>query len=170
MAVQPHISGLRKAAIVMLLLGEERASEVFRHMNEEEIEALAKEMAELGPVSTQTSERVMDECRFAMVMGRVSKQERATSAAANRAERLLRYGVARSEARTNRWFGEESQGLGLADRPREFLAADIRETERMTPTWFSLPSIWRWPGRQGFWSRYTRTCSISSWSRATPAT
>jgi flagellar motor switch protein FliG len=61
MAVQPHISGIRKAAIVMLLLGEERASEVFKHMNEEEIEALAKEMAELGPVSTQTSERVMDE-------------------------------------------------------------------------------------------------------------
>src|SRR5688572_5555317 len=61
MAVQTHISGVRKAAIVMLLLGEERASEVFKHMNEDEIEALAKEMAELGPVSTQTSERVMDE-------------------------------------------------------------------------------------------------------------
>ena len=56
-----HIPGLRKAAIVMLLLGEERAAEVFKHLNEEEIEAIAQEMAELGPVSTQLSERVMDE-------------------------------------------------------------------------------------------------------------
>jgi len=55
------MSGVRKAAVVLLLLGEEVSAEVFKHLSEEEIEALAKEMAALGPVSTSASERVMEE-------------------------------------------------------------------------------------------------------------
>ena len=61
MAVQTTMSGVRKAAVVMLLLGEEVSAEVFKHLSEEEIETLAKEMAALGPVSTSASERVMEE-------------------------------------------------------------------------------------------------------------
>jgi flagellar motor switch protein FliG len=55
------MSGTRKAAIVLLLLGEEVSSEVFKHLSEDEIETLAKEMAALGPVSSVVSERVMEE-------------------------------------------------------------------------------------------------------------
>lgn len=58
---QSAMSGVRKAAIVLLLLGEEVSSEVFKHLSEEEIEVLAKEMAALGPVSSAVSERVMEE-------------------------------------------------------------------------------------------------------------
>lgn len=58
---QTAMSGVRKAAIVLLLLGEEVSSEVFKHLSEEEIEVLAKEMAALGPVSSAVSERVMEE-------------------------------------------------------------------------------------------------------------
>jgi flagellar motor switch protein FliG len=61
MAVQTVMSGVRKAAVVLLLMGEEASAEVFRHLSEEEIETLAKEMAALGPVSSSVSERVMEE-------------------------------------------------------------------------------------------------------------
>ena len=61
MAVQTIMSGVRKAAVVLLLLGEEVSAEVFKHLSEEEIETLAKEMAALGPVPTSASERVMEE-------------------------------------------------------------------------------------------------------------
>ena len=55
------MSGLRKAAIVSLLLGEEVTTEVFRFLSEEDIERLAREMAALGPVSPQVSETVLEE-------------------------------------------------------------------------------------------------------------
>ena len=63
MAVQTQtvLGGVTKAAIVMLLLGEDATSEVFRHLSEDEIERLAKEMAELGQVSAKMSESVLDE-------------------------------------------------------------------------------------------------------------
>jgi flagellar motor switch protein FliG len=55
------LSGVRKAAIVALLLGEEASAAVFRHLREDEIERLAKELAALGPVSTQMGEMVLEE-------------------------------------------------------------------------------------------------------------
>ena len=63
MAVQTQtvLGGVTKAAIVMLLLGEEASTEVFRHLSEDEIERLAKEMAELGQVSAKMSEGVLEE-------------------------------------------------------------------------------------------------------------
>jgi flagellar motor switch protein FliG len=63
MAVQTQtvLGGVTKAAIVMLLLGENATSEVFRHLSEDEIERLAKEMAELGQVSAKMSEGVLEE-------------------------------------------------------------------------------------------------------------
>ena len=61
MAVQTVLSGLRKAAVVMLLLGEEASTQIFKHLTEEEIEMLAKEMAALGPVPAHTSENVLEE-------------------------------------------------------------------------------------------------------------
>src|SRR3954470_1582689 len=61
MTVQTVLSGLRKAAIVTLMLGEEASAEVFRHFSEEEIELLAKEVAALGHVPAQVSEKVLEE-------------------------------------------------------------------------------------------------------------
>ena len=61
MAVQNVIPGVRKAAVVLLLLGEEVSAGIFKHLSEDEIEMLAKEMAALGPVSVVVSERVMEE-------------------------------------------------------------------------------------------------------------
>ena len=61
MTAQPGPSGLKKAAIVSLMLGEEASAEVFKHLTEEEVERLAKEVAALGPVSTALSEKVLEE-------------------------------------------------------------------------------------------------------------
>ena len=61
MAVQTILSGLRKAAIVTLLLGEDASAEVFRHLNEEEVEILAREVAALGRVPAQVSENILEE-------------------------------------------------------------------------------------------------------------
>ena len=43
MPVQVAMSGARKAAILLLTLGEDPSSEVCKHLREEEIEAIIKE-------------------------------------------------------------------------------------------------------------------------------
>jgi flagellar motor switch protein FliG len=55
------IPGLKKAAILMLILGEDLSAEVCKHLTEEEVEAVSKEMAALGPVPTPLGEKVLDE-------------------------------------------------------------------------------------------------------------
>jgi flagellar motor switch protein FliG len=55
------MSGLRKAAIVTILLGEEASAQVFKHLSEGEIERLAREIAALGPVPSHVSEKVLEE-------------------------------------------------------------------------------------------------------------
>ncbi len=55
------LTGLRKAAILTLLLGENVSSELFKHLNEEEIELIAREVALLGPVPAATATEVLDE-------------------------------------------------------------------------------------------------------------
>lgn len=61
MAIQAVLSGRRKAAILFLTLGEEAASEMFKHLQEEEIEKIAKEVAALGSVAAETGEQVLEE-------------------------------------------------------------------------------------------------------------
>jgi flagellar motor switch protein FliG len=56
-----NIPGLRKAAILLLLLGEELSSDIFKHLSEAEIEELSKEMATVGPVATSLGEKVIEE-------------------------------------------------------------------------------------------------------------
>jgi len=60
-AVQTVLSGLRKAAIVTLLLGEDASANVFRHLTEDEAETLAREVAALGRVPAGVSENVLEE-------------------------------------------------------------------------------------------------------------
>lgn len=56
-----EISGKRKAAILCLSLGEDAASSLFRHLEEEEIHALTKELALLPNVKSSESEKVIEE-------------------------------------------------------------------------------------------------------------
>jgi flagellar motor switch protein FliG len=63
MAIQvtTPLSGTKKAAILVLTLGEEVAGEMLKHLQEEEIERIAKEVASLGSVASDAGEQVLDE-------------------------------------------------------------------------------------------------------------
>jgi flagellar motor switch protein FliG len=58
---QPTLSGPKKAAILVLTLGDEAAGEMFKHLQEDEIERIAKEIAALGAVGSESGERVLEE-------------------------------------------------------------------------------------------------------------
>jgi flagellar motor switch protein FliG len=55
------LRGLRKAAVLLISIGPEGAAEVFRHLAEDEIEALSLEMAKLGHLERATTEVVHQE-------------------------------------------------------------------------------------------------------------
>ena len=55
------LTGPEKAAIMMLALGEEHASKLFSHMDDEEIKELSQTMANLGTVSANLIERLFVE-------------------------------------------------------------------------------------------------------------
>jgi flagellar motor switch protein FliG len=61
MAIQTVLSGTKKAAILVLTLGEDVASEMFKHLQTDEIEKIAKEVAAMGAVPSETGERVLEE-------------------------------------------------------------------------------------------------------------
>jgi flagellar motor switch protein FliG len=56
-----QLSGLRKAAILTLLVGEDAAAEIFKHLGEEEIERIAREVATLGQVPPEIGTGVLEE-------------------------------------------------------------------------------------------------------------
>jgi flagellar motor switch protein FliG len=55
------LPGREKAAVLLVSLGPERAAEVFRHLKDEEIEALSLEMAKTRQIPQDTSEAVWQE-------------------------------------------------------------------------------------------------------------
>ena len=55
------IDGVKKAAILLIALGPEKSSQVFKHLKEEEIEQLTLEIANTSSVSPQTKEQVLNE-------------------------------------------------------------------------------------------------------------
>ena len=55
------ISGLQKAAILLIALGPERSAGIFKHLKEEEIEELTLEIANTRSVTPQVKEEVINE-------------------------------------------------------------------------------------------------------------
>jgi flagellar motor switch protein FliG len=55
------ISGIQKAAILLISLGPERSAEVFKHLKEDEIEQLTLEIANTKSVSSELRDSVLDE-------------------------------------------------------------------------------------------------------------
>lgn len=55
------LSGLRKAAILMLSLGEDHAAAIFKFLKEEEIEQLTREISLIGVVPVNEKDAVLDE-------------------------------------------------------------------------------------------------------------
>jgi flagellar motor switch protein FliG len=55
------MTGVRKAALFTLLLGEQSSAAVFKHLQEDEIEAIAREVAVVGSVHADIGEQVLEE-------------------------------------------------------------------------------------------------------------
>ncbi|GAB4233372.1 MAG: flagellar motor switch protein FliG [Deltaproteobacteria bacterium] len=65
-----ELSGAEKAAILLLTLGEEAASEVFKGLEESEIKRIGQAMARMHEIPTATVARVLDEFRREMIQPR----------------------------------------------------------------------------------------------------
>jgi flagellar motor switch protein FliG len=55
------ITGVQKAAILLISLGPERSASIFKHLKEDEIETLTLEIANTRSISPATKDQVMDE-------------------------------------------------------------------------------------------------------------
>jgi flagellar motor switch protein FliG len=55
------LSGVRKAAVLLVLLGEEMASQIYRHLPEQDLEQLTQAIAELEYIDPPTALSVLDE-------------------------------------------------------------------------------------------------------------
>jgi flagellar motor switch protein FliG len=60
-AAETTIGGMRKAAVLLVLLGEEVASQIYRNLPEQDLEQLTKEIAELDYIDPQTALAVLEE-------------------------------------------------------------------------------------------------------------
>ncbi len=58
---EEKISGLQKAAILLISLGPEKSANIFKHLKEEEIEELTLEIANTRSVSPQIKEQIINE-------------------------------------------------------------------------------------------------------------
>jgi flagellar motor switch protein FliG len=56
-----RIHGLRKTAILMVILGEETSAEILRHLEEEEVQYISREIAKLSSISVEQSDSVLEE-------------------------------------------------------------------------------------------------------------
>ena len=61
MAEEEEFTGVQKAAILLITLGPERSSTIFKHLKEDEIEELTLEIANTRSVSPQTKEMILEE-------------------------------------------------------------------------------------------------------------
>ena len=59
--VEDKITGLQKAAILLIALGPERSAGIFKHLKEEEIEELTLEIANTRSVTPQVKDEVINE-------------------------------------------------------------------------------------------------------------
>ncbi len=58
---ESSLSGLQKAAILLISLGPEKSSNIFKHLKEEEIEELTLEIANTRQITPQIKEEVIEE-------------------------------------------------------------------------------------------------------------
>ena len=79
-----HLSGLRKAAILMIVLGDETAAEVYRNLNPADVRRLTQEIAEVETISPEEALHVLIEYRQLIL-----RQEYVSRGGPDYANRLL---------------------------------------------------------------------------------
>jgi flagellar motor switch protein FliG len=58
---QTQISGVKKAAILMVLMGDEASAGLFRYMQEDEIQEISKEISKLGEINPEVADTIVEE-------------------------------------------------------------------------------------------------------------
>jgi flagellar motor switch protein FliG len=56
-----QVSGIRKAAILMVILGDQTSAEILRQLDEEEVQLIGHEVARITNISNEQAEAVLDE-------------------------------------------------------------------------------------------------------------
>jgi flagellar motor switch protein FliG len=69
MTAPASVSGLRKAAILMVILGEDAASDIYRHLPPTEVEQVTKEITALDHVTPETALVVLEEFHRLVLTG-----------------------------------------------------------------------------------------------------
>jgi flagellar motor switch protein FliG len=59
---EDRITGIRKAAILVVVLGPESSAEMMRNLNEDEVDIISREIAQMGAVPSEQAEKVLEEC------------------------------------------------------------------------------------------------------------
>jgi len=59
---EERLPGVRKAAILIVALGEKASAEVLQHLQESEIELISREVARMDAVPPEQAEKVLEEC------------------------------------------------------------------------------------------------------------
>jgi len=59
---EDRIPGQRKAAILIVVLGEEVSAAILKNLQEDEVDLIGREVAELGSVPPDQAEKVLEEC------------------------------------------------------------------------------------------------------------
>src|SRR5258708_12236871 len=67
--VAPPVPGIRKAAILMIILGDPTSSEILRQLDEDEVQAVGREVARITSISNDQAELVLEEF-YQMTMAR----------------------------------------------------------------------------------------------------
>src|SRR5580765_2671846 len=55
------LAGIKKAAMLLVVLGEEASAQIMRQLSEEEIQRIGKEVAQLSSISCEQAEHVLNE-------------------------------------------------------------------------------------------------------------
>jgi flagellar motor switch protein FliG len=67
MPTHARLSGARKAAILLVALGEEAASAIYRNLADREIQLVTQEIAEVGQISPEIAEQILNEYQQLML-------------------------------------------------------------------------------------------------------
>lgn len=109
----PKMSGLRKAAILLITLGDKPASEVLRRLPTEDVQRITAEIADIDFVSQETSTQILEEFNKLM-----SAREYLALGGTAYAEKLLEKAFGELEARrllSQVLHGQETKSLDLTD-------------------------------------------------------
>src|SRR5947208_2120109 len=57
----PVLPGIRKAAILLITLGDQTSGEILKQMDEEEVQAIGREVARLSAITSEQAESLLEE-------------------------------------------------------------------------------------------------------------